>query len=156
VENTDRYLNVPAAVQNWIAYAIQTQAWERADDIHIDEIDPTFSDKTRWVEDAIQIGKVFSGLVQDTPYTVLLAVELTNAAAPTAIDQLRLLDIRHQVSYTPPSFYLFPRNHEDLRMTLVDLRQLTQFGTETGFESYFREDYDEAEGYFRVVFLLPG
>lgn len=100
MENTDRYLNVPAAVQNWIAYAIRTQAWERADDIHIDEIDPTFSDKTRWVEDAIQIGKVFSGLVQDMPYTVLLAVELTNAAAPTAIDQLRLLDIRHQASYT--------------------------------------------------------
>ena len=143
-------------IQNWINAAIETQAWERADDIHIDEIDPVFSDKTRWVEDALTVGKIFADLILDTPYIVLLGIHLTYSETPTPISELGWRDIQNGVSYSPPSFYLFPRNNEDLAMTLAGLRHPQRLNSESSFPVFFREEFEEGEGYLRIVFMLLG
>lgn len=149
-----RNSEVTTKLQSWIKNAIQTHVWERGDDIHIDEIDPAFSNKTRWVTDAIALGEIFSSLVKDTPYIGLLTIQLTYSDAPTKIEGFGLHEIQNEIYLTPPSFYLFPRKSEALELTLVDLVSLHRLSHESGFPTFFRDEFEEGDGYFRVVYFL--
>ncbi|MBC8042196.1 MAG: hypothetical protein IAF08_02010 [Rhizobacter sp.] len=112
-------------IEAWLTKTINEDIWKGHADIHIDEIDGRFKDKSRWLvggkaclEKAIEIRKKFS-----LPCILTLNIELTSEDFIGA-NFRNYSDIESQLSWTPPSLYVFPPHSEILADAIRESQQI--------------------------------
>lgn len=102
-------------ISNWMKCIVEEQAWERLDDLHVDQISKAFKSRDKWViagynalQEAILIKKE---MVER--FRIALAIPLAASNKPTQFDFHSLEEISAVLhTYTPPSLYLFSEHSQ--------------------------------------------
>ncbi|SFO17595.1 hypothetical protein SAMN05421741_12411 [Paenimyroides ummariense] len=104
--------------QQWITEIIKNKYWDNYRELHIDEISRDFDDYKNWFEEALVILEIFRECLYDD-YKVLLVIELNYLINSMENSRLDWEFLKNNIShFTPPAFYLFPKNDSKLIKTL--------------------------------------
>jgi hypothetical protein len=100
-------------------HILATGGIERFDDLHIDQIDPTWSERPQWIRGMAESLKaarsVRSNVAPNKVIALMCALGDGPAKTPRNVDELAA-----QLDWTPPSLYLFDVGKEpwaELRLT---------------------------------------
>jgi hypothetical protein len=103
-------------IQSWFNSAIHEGGIDRYDDLHIDQIDPAWKPRSKWMEAALESFKtaleVRNSYSGDTPLTVVMAFALASESHPLGITFQNRSGLENAFSSTPPSLYLFREGGE--------------------------------------------
>jgi len=101
-------------IRNWMLEAISKGGIERYDDLHIDQIDSQWKQRSTWVTAALTAYKVAVS-VRETlrlSVSVALAFSLTDAEEDSAEAFQTVQEFERQLDWSPPSLYLFDAGDE--------------------------------------------
>lgn len=106
--NKDEYVKYSKI---WLKYAIKGKSWERADDVHIDEISTDFKNSDTWLDASLFLLNCFYDIIDTSLYYVLLVIPLIETKKNRDWHKLTLINIKDNLhDMTPPSFYLIPKD----------------------------------------------
>jgi hypothetical protein len=93
-------------IREWMQHVLATGGIERADDLHIDDIDPGWAEQNQWVEgmkQSLRIARpIRSKLAPEKVLALVCSLEDGPREAPLNLDKLAA-----QFDWSPPSLYLF-------------------------------------------------
>lgn len=100
-------------IKQWMKSIIEEQAWERLDDLHIDQVASTFKTRDNWVSASYESFKeailIQQAIWENERFRIALAIPLVARNKPKNLDFHSLQEVSENLhSYTPPSLYLFP------------------------------------------------
>jgi hypothetical protein len=141
-------------LSDWIDYSIRNKSWEKYDDLHLDEIDFEFKQKSYWVEGSFFIYKIILSLIKSDLYSCLLVIPLSYSDKETDIEELTWNEIKRLFDLTPPSFYLFPNGEENYEETIKSLNFMERLSDDCACKIYFKQE-EEFEGeYNRSLYVI--
>jgi hypothetical protein len=101
-------------IQNWMLSIIRDGGIRRYDDLHVDAIDKSWSDKSKWVAAGFQALKVAIALRDSLriDFSVVLGFSLDPMAAGCGARYQDEKILEENLNWMPPSLYLFERGRE--------------------------------------------
>jgi hypothetical protein len=137
-------MNTPSVrertVKSWIESSLKTGGIERYDDLHVDQIDPSWKKRDRWMEAGFEALKLALKLKErySFPADVTLAFSLLSGDAPRGVNFKSEAELKDNFDWSPPSLYLLrpgtkPWSSErqdpqtsrpELAVTKIDLKRL--------------------------------
>ena len=127
-------------------------------DLHVDDISPRFEAKSSWVKATVEClqAAVLIRNSQRLPFTIAAGLSLQSHETPYGLPPEHLDQITEELDDSPPSLYLFEKNHEPW-LDDRDFRELPgqyQPPLNIPIRSFVREWLDENDGEFRRSFWL--
>ena len=107
-----RYAGDPEnRIRMWLQHILPTGGIERFDELHIDEIDPAWADRTQWLEGMTKgleaVRTICTELAPDKVPALICSLEDGPRELPASLEELV-----NQFDWSPPAFYLFHRGQE--------------------------------------------
>lgn len=101
-------------IENWMLSISQDGGVDRFDDLHIDQIDPSWGSRELWINAGLEAFRLALNLRDQhrLPLTVALAFSLESSAHPRGPDFGTAAGLRGLLDWSPPSLYLFPPGKE--------------------------------------------
>jgi hypothetical protein len=101
-------------IEQWMLAIISDGGVDRFDDLHIDQLNPRWGDKNRWIEGGVEAFRTALSVRNQhrLPFTVCLAFSLVATDQPCGIDFQTREDLLAKLDWSPPSLYLFDRGKE--------------------------------------------
>lgn len=121
------------------------------DDLHIDDIDPEFTDQVVWLGAAVDclVAAASSVVVHDWPITVAMEFFIEPSGSPEDIGALGLDELSTRWSPTPPALTVYRRGVEPWTakssFTRVQLEINDHRLHELQVDAYFQEWFDDAD-----------
>lgn len=155
-------------IETWMDSVTSDGGVDRFDDLHIDQISPSFSNRSEWVRGGVEMFIVAKTCLEKYGDTVTLALAFSLEASvtpkgPSAISSVNFSD---QIDWSPPSLYLFWRNREPWAEKVSKIPNFTtQIDPEAVFGEYIhvmKSEYccylmefkqEGNDEYYRTVFL---
>lgn len=102
------------ALYKWILRTIETQAFRRLDDLHIDELATTYRPRHTWPGAVRDIAYEIHGLRNEIPveYTASIGMPLISCAGRMGVTFHTVAEVADELTDTPPSIYVFPKGEE--------------------------------------------
>ncbi len=99
-------------IGEWMETIIQNGSWQEDNDLHVDEINPSFSSPDTWITGGIQSIAVAIRFRDNKklPFVVALGFSLRSSTNPIIIVPHTLEEFRGQFDDSPPSLYLFKKD----------------------------------------------
>jgi hypothetical protein len=103
-----------SVIEQWMGEVIHDGGMERLDDLHVDRIDLTWADRSRWIDAAIQSFQLALDIRTSHGYNCVVACAFSleddskGGAMPPDSPEVLLT----QMDWSPPSLYLFGKIHE--------------------------------------------
>ncbi|MEM9391992.1 MAG: hypothetical protein AAGA02_16050 [Bacteroidota bacterium] len=137
----------------WIENSIESKAWERFDDIHLDELDNSIDSK-EWISKGLYFLKKGNELIgEDNTYQLVLSITLECVLKPPKKEMKSIEEIKeHMDVNTPPSLYLFPMENQAFKKTL-ERCSILRIRDLVDHRFYYQELIEESE-YYRTIFIL--
>lgn len=150
-------------IEEWMLAIISDGGAERFDDLHIDEINPQWEDKDRWIEGGLKAFRTALS-VRDQhrlPFTVCLGFSLVATEQACGIDFQTRQDLLAKLDWSPPSLYLFDRGKEPDRQTVlaggtVQALDPAVYGAQAGERCYYLESKPQDDDEFRRSVFVEG
>lgn len=148
-------------IERWMLAIISDGGVERLDDLHIDNINPRWKDKNRWIEGGLEAFRTALS-VRDQhrlPFTVCLTFSLVAKNQPCGIDFQTREDLLANLNWMPPSLYLFDRGKEPYKETTraggtAQALDPAICGAQGGVHCYYLESKSQDDDEFnRSVFV---
>ena len=153
------------AIAAWMDTILRDGGIDRYDDLHVDQIDPKWSDRAAWLNAGLESYKIAISLreAKALNLTVALAFSLNEIDKPRGIDFDSATQLMTLVDWSPPSLYLFRKGFEfwatvdalgESVPSRFDARRIfgEGFDNSAGYVLEFRSSPDLA--YSRSVFLV--
>ncbi|SRR5690606_17967801 len=141
-------------LSDWVDNSIRNKSWKKHQDLHIDEIDSEFRQKSNWIDGSFFIYEIILSIIKPDLYSCLLVIPLSYSDTETNISELTWNNIKVLLDLTPPSFYLFPNGEENYEETLKDLFFLEKLSADCSYTVFFKEE-EEFEGeYNRCIYVV--
>ena len=147
-------------IADWMQRVVERRSDLEFDDLHIDDVDPSFGPRSMWPSGASQCLQMALLLRNDLglPFTVAAGMSLRSSPTPAGTDFDTLQEIVAVMDDSPPSLYLFEQGDEpwrsdsDFREVVGDYMPATNFK----LRGFFREWFDDNDRAFRRSFWLAG
>ena len=99
-------------VRERIEHWITSQLEDSVDDLHIDEIESSFSKRDKWIIGAEYCLNTATDIRDEMklPFKVLLAFSLRSGENLKGINFKNLTQFENELDYTPPSLYAFSKD----------------------------------------------
>jgi hypothetical protein len=143
----DKYL------KDWIEKVIDGELWNKFSDLHVDEIINDFQDKKAWLNGSLYVFNCISNLVDKSNYDILLAIPLSCTFSKTQSHFSTFNELGKELDYTPPSFYLFPKDYKNFKDTIKSSQLLENLSNELNIQVFYKEE-QEGEEFYRTIFLI--
>jgi hypothetical protein len=147
-------------IRKWLLRTIESGTWRNFDDLHVDEIDRKYKTNTTWIQGGIESLEIASDALRklglDKDHFVQLCIYLKSSPSPTKPNFSTMSDLFDQLSWTPPSLYVFQKWFEKWRFAMDKAAELKHFhiGLE-GAKIYYSESFDSEElEYLRFLYVL--
>jgi hypothetical protein len=103
-----------SVIESWIIAIIADGGVERFDDLHIDKVDYRWAHREHWVSGGLEAFQLARRLRDqyELALTVALAYSLESDDRPTGINFATPDEFQAQLDWSPPSLYLFDRDHQ--------------------------------------------
>ena len=151
--NNEKYIEI---LSKWISHIIDTKGWERADDLHIDEIDILFSKRELWFDGGLYLYNIVYDIIDKSMYDCLLSIPLRYGRKKTNMQNINMTIayIKNRIhDMTPPSIYLFKKNDANYNLTLLKSHYLEKLSNQLEMNAYFLEQEDYPKEFDRWVFI---
>ena len=111
--------NERSRIEQWMLAIISDGGVDRFDHLHIDDINPCWEDKNRWIEAGMKAFRTALSVRDERrlPFTVSLCFSLVAADKPCGVDFQTREDLLAKLDWSPPSLYLFDRGNEPDKQT---------------------------------------
>ncbi|MGH7427165.1 MAG: hypothetical protein ACREJ4_02190 [Candidatus Methylomirabilaceae bacterium] len=131
------------------------------DDLHIDEVDDAYKDRSKWLEGAVACLEAAISIrdARNLQLTVALGMSLRSSALPLGVNFSNWTELERELDDSPPSLYLWTKEQDqvDIHATRVtDLTRVLVVPTTVHLRKLFSEWCDTAEGEFRRTIWLIG
>src|ERR1700687_1588049 len=95
-------------IKSWIESSLKTRGIERYDDLHVDQIDPSWKRRARWMKAGFEALKLALKLKErySFPADVTLAFSLLSGDAPRGVNFKSEAELEDNFDWSPPSLYL--------------------------------------------------
>jgi hypothetical protein len=140
--------------------ALANHGIERFDDLHIDEIDPSWSIKSRWMmaaTDALSMATECIGSLRAEEISVAVGISLVSVPSREAAVLRSVDELRRALDVSPPSLYLFHRDREPWKLD-ADFSAWSptiHLSDSKRFDGFLRQWWDADERVFhRALFLV--
>ena len=139
-------------IEQWLHDAIVEEGYRRFDDLHIDEIDPRYDERSLWLK-GINAALDEAAGIRDRrawPFTIAAGIPLNATATADGPTVARPEDVVQQFGETPPSLYAFPRGGapwENEREAYAELP--ASVVAANGARCYFAERFDKSDNEFQ-------
>ena len=148
VESVEQVLKI------WINGVISGQLWEKYVDLHIDEVDIEFKEKTTWIEGSLFLFNCILKLIDESVYDIILVIPLSCTFEPSKNDITDFVNIITELDITPPSFYLFPKDNKNFEDTIKSSKYLNEISERINLGVFYKEKNEERE-YYRTLYIRP-
>lgn len=146
-EQYERFLS------DWIDNSIRNKSWKKYKDLHIEEIDSEFRQKSNWIDGSFFIYEIILSIIKPDLYRCLLVIPLSYSDTETNMRQLTWSNIKVLLDLTPPSFYLFPDGEENYEETIKSLIFSERLTDDCTYKVFFKQE-EEFEGeYNRCIYV---
>lgn len=139
-------------LQTWINKVIQDKLWNKFIDIHIDDIDKDFKEKDTWLKGSLFLYNCILNIIDKTNYDVSLVIPLSCVLGRQDLKSKTYDALENELDLTPPSFYLFPKNHKNFEDTIKSAKYLEEISNDINFQAFYKEDIEGEENY-RTIYL---
>ena len=139
-------------INSWINKTIENSLWEKYCDLHIDEIDQVFENKDLWIDGSLYLKELFMERTDSKLFDVILVISLQYKKHPKYIPMYKE-DLQKDLDVSPPSFYLFPKNHILINETLERTSEILNLEKVFNCKVYYKEEFDSGE-YSRMLYLI--
>lgn len=136
----------------WINKMITEKLWEKYVDIHIDEINNEFEEKSTWIEGSLFLFSCILELINKSTYDVFLVIPLTCTNISYKNDIMDINCIVNELDITPPAFYLFPKNSKNFEDTIESAKYLKEISEKLNMQVFYKEE-KEVEEYYRTLYI---
>lgn len=140
------------SLEAWIDEVIKGELWKKFVDLHIDEIDLKFTDKSTWIKGSLSLFNDFINLIDQSIYDVFLVIPLSSLPHSSDLSTKHLDNLEHELDMTPPSFYLFKKGDKNFENTLESAIYLNRMSDNIKFKVYYKEERQGYE-YYRTLYL---
>lgn len=140
------------SLKTWIDEVINGERWNNFSDLHIDEVDSKFTDKTTWIKSSLSLFDDLINLIDKSVYDAFLVIPLSSLSHPSDLSTKQLDDLEDELDITPPSFYLFKKGDKNFENTLESAIYLGRMSENTKFKVYYKEEKQGCE-YYRTLYL---
>jgi hypothetical protein len=125
-----------AVIKKWMLSTISDGGVGRYDDLHIDQIDKNWKDRSEWLNAGLAAYRLAIDLrdQHQLDFTVSLAFSLQSGDKPRGLDFTSSQELGDVLDWSPPSLYLFRMGEEpwvspqqsssDLRLVTIDTSRL--------------------------------
>jgi len=130
------------------------------DDLHIDQVDEVYKDRSRWLDGAIRCMETATLLrdVRRLPATLALGVSLRPGTLPLGVTFTNWSELQGELDDSPPSLYLWGEGEDPVGMSathVVDLSGSLTLPSAVQVRKLLSEWYDATDGEFRrTVWML--
>jgi hypothetical protein len=99
-------------IERWLLSVVRNNEPNYYSDIHIDEIDPRYTDQSQWLSGAAECLETASNVRDDVAPNCYIAVGigLTSHKQPQGADFSSWDDLSRRMEWSPPSLYVADRN----------------------------------------------
>lgn len=137
----------------WVLNRLETKDWNKFTDFHITEFKDLKLAKSDWLNVGLELMSSFYNDFEMQEHILLLAIPLNcTKESKKENEYIDLSDLDNDVNSSPPSFYLFPRNSENLEVTLKSSKKLIKLSDNWVFKFYYNEK-QEGDEFYRTVFV---
>lgn len=143
-------------LHHWLDNVIEERLWLKYDNLHIDEIDYTFSDRNTWIEGGLFLLDCMREIMDMSVYSCFLAIELSDSAKLTDLSVINIEYLKRELYSSPPSIYVFPKNEISYNQTLNASVFLNNLSHDLNLNVYFREELGEGVMFSRFVYFRYG
>ena len=147
-------------IEEWMEKVLATESHRAFVDLHIDDIDRSWSDRSRWLSGALSCLEAALLIKRRRGWTVTAAVgfSLRSHRAPRGLQLHSYQDLQAELDSSPPSLYLFLPGeepwHDDADFQTFEIPR--SLPTNHVVRAYLREWYDENDEDYRRSFWLAG
>ncbi len=98
-----------ARIRTWMLTVVQDGSWQRYNDLHIDDIDNTFLDRSNWLARGLEALNTAASIRESLGlgFIVALGIELQSSTKPTGVNFKNRIALEQEMSESPPSLYAF-------------------------------------------------
>ena len=119
-----RYAGRPEnRVRMWVKHVMTTGGIERFDELHLDQIDPAWADKSQWkrgMTASLEVARsICTELAPGKLLALICSLEDGPGAAPANLEELA-----SQFDWTPPAFHLFHLGKEPWNQSSTDAKRI--------------------------------
>lgn len=139
-------------LNEWLSMIIRNKGWEKFQDIHIDEIDNNiFKYKTEWIPFAMSIFEYMNSIIDQSKYYLVITIEFKFKKNYKNIGEIKLNS--GLLGNTPPSFYLFPKEDPNLKMTLQESKRVFELEGYLKGKVFFNENKKD-DGFYPFILVI--
>ncbi len=140
-------------IEDWIHRSIVDFNNNKILDLHIDEINDFYNKKKYWVQGSLFLYNYLSTLIDKNKYFLILSIPLkfVHSDEETLIKSIKQIE-KELDNFTPPSFYLLPKNSEVFTKTILRSLYMKNISTILNFKVYLQIIRDKDE-FDRTLFL---
>lgn len=146
---------IKSKIKSWLLSVIDDGSWEKYNDLHIDEIDKEFINKSNWVTGALECYAQAVSVTKELniPYTIELAFSLKSKKRMLDHIITDIKSLKKEFDYSPPSLYVFHNEWKGLKELRQKGTQLQNFADEMTVSGsfYYYQAFNERDREVRRV-----
>ncbi len=139
-------------LKSWVNKVIEQKSWNEFKDLHIDEIDNDFNNKSEWIPSSIFVFKLITSFIDFSKYDLILAIPLSCKNIQSKSDYDKLEFFNDELDLTPPSFYLFPKDKDNYKRTIKNAMYLEKLSKKEKIDVFYNE-VQEGREFYRTLYL---
>ena len=122
---------IKKVIKQWIQKTVEDNSWKEHNDLHIDEISDKFTKANTWIDGGLKCFNLAKQIRNDLklPFAVELRIVLNSSIAPKGKNFDSLSDLSQDLSWTPPSLYIYKKDYalfqsalkKAIKIDLIDL-----------------------------------
>ncbi|MDR0829314.1 MAG: hypothetical protein LBN95_04270 [Prevotellaceae bacterium] len=136
----------------WVRDVVDNLLWNTYEDLHIDEIDKTFINKETWIDGSLYLRQLFLQNDIFKLYDLLLVISLKYKTEANIIP-ISINDLKKDLDNTPPSFYIYPKQHHIINETLTNATLINNFCEIFNCQVFYNENFNVGE-YNRCIYII--
>jgi hypothetical protein len=147
-------------INQWLERVLTTSSWIEYDDLHITEVDGSYSEKRqKWIELGLKILKKSNALLKksndDSEFFCALGFSLKSTKNRKGHDFFDASQLLSKLDATPPSVYLFKRKWSQWMETVQQSSEINLRDIESDYKCYLveREGVND-NGFYRSIFVV--
>jgi hypothetical protein len=155
----DRNAILREAIGSWMARVMAARPATPLDDLHVDQVDEAFTDRSRWLDGAILCLEAATSLrdMRSLPVTIALGMSLKPSNLPLGVTFAKWRELEGELDDSPPSLYVWGEGEDPVGIKATHVFDLSGLMVPTAVQlrKQLSEWYDAADGEFRrSVWLL--
>ncbi|KLT67191.1 hypothetical protein [Pedobacter sp. BMA] len=150
---------IKTEIMSWLMGVIDDNSWEKYNDLHIDEVDNVFKNKSNWVGGGLDCYIQAVSIIKELniPYTIELAFSLKSKKkiANHIITDINFL--KKELDHSPPSLYVFHNDWKglsELKQKGIKLSNFTDNDEIVGSFYYYQVFNERDSEVRRVLFCI--